>query len=67
MKPNLVLWLTMTLTLALSHRMGEGMGVARHRLADGCPASAVAGFLVRRRMVLPLLQGEGRGEVEPLI
>jgi hypothetical protein len=60
-----VLWLTMALTLTLSHRMGEGMAIARHRLAGGCPASAVAGFSVRRRMVLPLLGGEGRGEVEP--
>jgi len=65
MKPNLVLWLMMTLTLALSHRMGEGMGIGSLGLADGCPAGAVAGFSVRRRMVLPLLQGEGRGEVEP--
>jgi hypothetical protein len=45
-----------TLTLALSHPMGEGMAIVRHRLTVGCPANAVAGFSVRRRMTLPLLE-----------
>jgi len=44
---------------------GRGNGHRQSWVGGGCPASAVAGFSVRRRMVLPLLQGEGRGEVEP--
>jgi hypothetical protein len=42
--------------------MGEGTGVGGLGLMVGCPANAAAGFSVRRRMVLPLLEGEGRGE-----
>jgi len=30
--------------------------------ADDCPANPVAGFSERRRMIPPLLGGEGRGE-----
>jgi len=39
-----------TLTLALSHLMGEGMAMVRHRLTVVCPANSVAGFSVRRQM-----------------
>jgi hypothetical protein len=44
MRPGECLGLMLALTLALSHRMGEGMALVRQRLRVGCPASAVAGF-----------------------
>ena len=44
------------LTLALSHPMGEGMAIVRHPLTVCCPANAVAGYSVRRRMILSLLE-----------
>jgi hypothetical protein len=55
------------LTLTLSHLMGEGTAIACRGLAIGGQTTAVAGSSVRRPMILPLLGGEGRGEVEPLL
>jgi len=69
--------LMLALTLALSHRMGEGMAIVRHRLKVRFPTNAVARFSPRRRIVLSLpcppqarrrrMEEKGRGEVEPLL
>jgi len=54
-----------TLALILTFSPGEKEQPSYvFRFADGRPANPVAGTSVRRRMILPLLGGEGRGEGE---
>src|SRR6185369_12310149 len=57
----------MVLTLALILTFSPGEKEQRSHLsgfADNRPANPVAGFRVRRQVILPLPEGEGRGEGE---
>jgi len=54
-----------TLALILTFSPGEKEEpLSVFRFVDDRPANSVAGFSVRRRKILPLLGGEGRGEGE---
>ena len=56
----------MTLTLTLSGgKMEQPSAVTGYRV--DCQANATAGFSASWPMILPLLGGEARGEVEPSI
>jgi len=56
-----VFWLALILTFSPGEKEQPSFVF---RFAEGRPANPVAGFPVRRRKILPLLGGEGRGEGE---
>ena len=62
-KPRKEMVVTLALILTFSPREKEQHSYLSG-FADYCPANPVAGFRVRRQMILPLLGGEGRGEGE---
>jgi hypothetical protein len=51
----------MALTLALSHRMGEGTAIGSHGLMVGWAANAVTGFFGEAADVSPSLGRKGPG------
>jgi hypothetical protein len=60
---GMICGLMRTLTLTLSHRMGEGIAIGSNGLMVGCQTNAVTGFSSRWRIILPLLEGQVRASV----